>query len=105
MCGLAHGCDYSDCNLRASELKLQKCLAYFFPRIVENTFKQWPTMRVFQPTSTGLVSFTVFNPCLSANAWGSLLQCLLCLLIIMISPRRQVLTENEAGILLILEMT
>ena len=50
--GLAHGRDYSYC--RASQLKLQKCLAIVFPWIIENTFKQWPTVRVFQPSSTGL---------------------------------------------------
>ena len=50
--GLAHGRDYSDC--RASELKLQKCLATVYSWIVENTFKQWPTVRIFQPSPTGL---------------------------------------------------
>ena len=34
--GLAHERDYRDC--RASELKLQKCLAIVFPWIVKNTF-------------------------------------------------------------------
>ena len=51
--GLAHGRDYSYCI--ASELKLQKYLAIVFPWIVEKTFKQWPTVRVFQPSSTGLL--------------------------------------------------
>ena len=50
--GLAHGCDYSDC--RASELKLEKCLAIVFPSIIENTLKQWPTLGDFQPTPTRL---------------------------------------------------
>ena len=50
--GLAHGRDYSCC--RALELKLQKFLATVFPWIAENTFKQWPTVRIFQPSPTGL---------------------------------------------------
>ena len=50
--GLTHGRDYSYC--RASELKLQKRLVTVFPWIVENTFKQWPTVRVFQPSPTAL---------------------------------------------------
>ena len=51
--GLAYGRDYSCC--RASELKLQKFLASVFSWIVENTFKLWPMVRVFQPSPTGLV--------------------------------------------------
>ena len=50
--GLAYGRDYSNC--RASDLKLQKCLAIVFPWIVENIFKQWPTVRVFLPSPTRL---------------------------------------------------
>ena len=59
--GLAHGRDYCDC--RASELKLQKCLATVFPWIVENTFKQRPTVRVFQPSLTGLDSVSTIRAC------------------------------------------
>ena len=51
--GLAHRRDYSYC--RASELKLQKCLASVYPWIVENTWKKWHTVRVFQPSCIGLL--------------------------------------------------
>ena len=61
--GLAHGRDYSNC--RASELKLQKCLAIVFPWIVKNTVKQWPLVRVFQPSSTGL-----FPTLIQPQDWG-----------------------------------
>ena len=59
--GLAHGSDYSNC--RASELKLPKCLTIVSPWIVENTSKQWPTVRVFQPSSTLLVLLTFQTIC------------------------------------------
>ena len=57
--GLANGRDYSCC--RASELKLQKFLATVFSWIVEITFKLWPTVRVFQPSPTGLAYSTIYN--------------------------------------------
>ena len=51
--GLAHGRDCSNC--RASEQKSQNCLAIIFPWIVENTWKQGPTVRVFQTSSPRLL--------------------------------------------------
>ena len=33
-------------------------MAIVFPWIVENTFKQWPTVRIFQPSSTGVSDWT-----------------------------------------------
>ena len=52
--GLAHGRDYSDC--RASDQSHKRCLAIVFPWIVENTWKQWPTVRIFQTSSPRLSS-------------------------------------------------
>ena len=65
--GLGHGRDYSDC--RASELKLQKCLAIVFPWIVENTWKQWPTLRVFQPSPPRLIYTEGYNLNLLQIGW------------------------------------
>ena len=47
--GLAHGNDY---RLRA---KIAKVLGHFFPWIVENTWKQRPTVRGFQPSPPRLL--------------------------------------------------
>ena len=43
--GLGHGRDYSDC--RASEQNSEKCLAFSFPWIVENTWKIKATLESF----------------------------------------------------------
>ena len=48
--GLAHGCDYSYCRASAQKLRL----VLVFPWIVENTWKQGPSVRVFQPSSPRL---------------------------------------------------
>ena len=69
--GLADGHDYSHC--RALELKLQKCQAIGFPWIVENTFKQWPTVRVTHwtvPTVTHRTDPTRQPLVMPAVAWS-----------------------------------